>query len=42
MELDGKFEVEAGNGAERDEVLAKLNIETYLIVPPTETVSIKV
>ena len=34
MELGGKFEVEDGNGGERDEVLAKLNVETFLIVPP--------
>ena len=34
MELGGKFEVEGGNGGERDEVLAKLNVETFLIIPP--------
>ena len=34
MELDSKFEVEPGNGQERDEVLAKQNVETFLIVPP--------
>ena len=34
MELDSKFEVEPGNGHERDEVLAKQNVETFLIVPP--------
>ena len=34
MELGGKFEVEDGNGGERDEVLAKLNVETFLIIPP--------
>jgi hypothetical protein len=34
MELNGKFEVEPGNGEERDEVLAKHNIETFLIIPP--------
>ena len=37
MELNGKFEVEAGNGGERDEVLAKLNVETFLIIPPKVT-----
>ncbi len=36
MELNGKFEVEPGNGGERDEVLAKHNIETFLIVPPAQ------
>ncbi|CAB4067621.1 ADCY2 [Lepeophtheirus salmonis] len=34
MELDGKYEVEDGKGAERDEVLAKLKIETFLIKAP--------
>ena len=33
-ELNGKFEVEEGRGGERDEVLAKLNIDTFLIIPP--------
>lgn len=36
MELDGKFEVEEGNGGERDEILAKNNIETFLIIPPPQ------
>lgn len=34
MELGGKFEVEDGNGGERDEYLANLNVETFLIIPP--------
>ena len=34
MELDGKFEVEDGKGHERDEILAKQNIETFLIIAP--------
>ena len=34
MELESKFEVEPGNGGERDEVLAKHNIETFLIIAP--------
>ena len=34
-ELGNKFEVEEGNGGERDEVLAKHNVETFLIIPPS-------
>ena len=34
-ELGNKYEVEEGNGAERDEVLAKHNVETFLIIPPS-------
>ncbi len=36
MELDGKFEVEDGNGGDRDDVLAKLKVETFLIIPPKQ------
>lgn len=36
LELGGKFEVEDGKGRERDEVLAKLNIDTFLIIPPKQ------
>ncbi|XP_058980052.1 adenylate cyclase type 2 isoform X1 [Musca domestica] len=32
--LNGKFEVEEGNGGSRDSYLADHKIETYLIVPP--------
>ncbi|XP_075161295.1 adenylate cyclase type 2 Ac76E isoform X2 [Haematobia irritans] len=32
--LNGKFEVEEGNGASRDSYLADHKIESYLIVPP--------
>ena len=38
LELGGKFEVEDGKGRERDEVLAKLNIDTFLIIPPKQIV----
>ena len=34
-ELGNKWEVEEGNGGERDEVLAKHNVETFLIIPPS-------
>ena len=34
-ELGSKYEVEEGNGGERDEVLAKHNVETFLIIPPS-------
>ena len=37
MELGGRFEVEDGNGGDRDEVLAKLGVETFLIIPPKVT-----
>ena len=33
-ELGDKYEVEEGNGGDRDEVLAKHNVETFLIIPP--------
>ena len=33
-ELGNKFDVEEGNGGERDEVLAKHNVETFLIIVP--------
>ena len=33
-ELGNKFDVEEGNGGERDEVLAKHNVETFLIIAP--------
>jgi len=36
LELGGKFEVEDGKGRERDEVLEKLNIDTFLIIPPKQ------
>ena len=36
MELGGKFQVEPGNGGDRDEILAKHKIETFLIVPPQQ------
>jgi adenylate cyclase 2 len=36
LELDGKFEVEPGRGGERDELLAKNKIETFLIIPPKQ------
>jgi hypothetical protein len=39
LELGGKFEVEDGKGRDRDEVLAKLNIDTFLIVPAEQQVS---
>lgn len=32
--LDGKFEVEPGNGGQRSGFLGDNKIETYLIVPP--------
>lgn len=32
--LDGKFEVEPGNGGSRSGFLGDNKIETYLIVPP--------
>ena len=35
-ELGSKFEVEDGHGEERDEVLAKHNVETFLIIPPSQ------
>ena len=38
-ELGDKFEVEDGNGGERDEVLAKHNVETFLIIPPSTKTS---
>ena len=41
VELSGKFEVEDGKGRERDEVLAKLNIDTFLIIPPKHLVNKK-
>ena len=34
MYLNGDYEVEDGNGAERHPYLAEHNIKTYLIVPP--------
>ena len=34
-ELGNKYEVEEGNGGERDEVLAKQKVETFLIIPPS-------
>ena len=34
-ELGSKYEVEEGHGVERDEVLAKHNVETFLIIPPS-------
>ena len=40
LELGDKFDVEDGKGQERDEVLAKLGIDTYLIIPPKQHVSI--
>ena len=40
LELGGKFEVEDGKGRERDEVLAKLNIDTFLIIPPKQQVKL--
>ncbi len=36
MELDGKFDVEPGNGGERDEVLARQKVDTFLIIPPKQ------
>merc|ERR550532_1173367 len=36
LELGDKFEVEDGKGSERDEVLAKLDIDTFLIIPPRQ------
>merc|ERR550532_2213337 len=36
LELGAKFEVEDGKGRERDEVLAKLDIDTFLIIPPRQ------
>ena len=39
MELGGRFEVEDGNGGDRDEVLAKLGVETFLIIPPKVTMT---
>ena len=39
MELGAKFEVEDGKGRERDEVLAKLDIDTFLIIPPKQQVT---
>ena len=33
-ELGNKFDVEEGNGGERDEILAKHNVETFLIIAP--------
>ncbi len=41
LELGGKFEVEDGKGRERDEVLAKLNIDTFLIIPPKQLVKLQ-
>ena len=38
-ELGDKFDVEDGNGGERDEVLAKHNVETFLIIPPSTKTS---
>ena len=38
VELGAKFEVEDGKGRERDEVLAKLDIDTFLIIPPRQQV----
>nr|XP_006825139.1 PREDICTED: adenylate cyclase type 2-like [Saccoglossus kowalevskii] len=35
-QLGGKYEVEPGNGGKRDEYLGDLNIETYLVIPPTK------
>ena len=32
--LDGKFEVEPGQGASRETYLADHKIETFLIIPP--------
>jgi hypothetical protein len=40
--LGGKFEVEDGKGRERDEVLEKLNIDTFLIIPPKQQVNFDV
>ena len=40
LELGDKFDVEDGKGQERDEVLAKLGIDTYLIIPPKQHVRI--
>ena len=37
-ELGSKFEVEEGHGEERDEILAKHNVETFLIIPPAQNV----
>ena len=34
--LNGDYEVEAGNGAERNQYLKEHNILTYLVVPPDE------
>ena len=39
VELGAKFEVEDGKGRERDEVLAKLDIDTFLIIPPKQQVT---
>ena len=38
LELGDKFEVEDGKGSERDDILAKLNLETFLIIPPKQQV----
>ena len=32
-QLDGRFQVEPGGGQQRDQLLADLKVETYLIVP---------
>ena len=37
-ELGGKFQVEEGRGGERDEKLKEYKIQTYLIIPPKQTV----
>ncbi|XP_055692723.1 adenylate cyclase type 2 isoform X3 [Lutzomyia longipalpis] len=37
--LDDKFEVEPGNGANREAYLADHKVETYLIVPPKKSTS---
>ena len=33
-QLDGKFQVEPGNGHTRDQLLSDQKVDTYLIVPP--------
>ena len=32
--LDGDYEVEEGNGGERNQYLKEHNIKSYLIIPP--------
>lgn len=34
LQLNGKFDVEPGNGGNREGYLADHKVETYLIIPP--------